>query len=347
LALLLFILLSTSSVHSKTINVNPISLSVDLDCGSLLKACKTLDVALKIAEDGDIISLSVGTHLISASIVVNNNIEVTIKGKGKALTTIKLLDGVSIDLYQVNLIMFDLTISGGKGLSINAMAQVLDVLGVKVDLNVHIYRCKFLNIDGGLQLYSPDPELFGVLGSIEAVIENVIFSGSVDLAVTIGTNVDVTFNACVWLGNLNGVLRLFGASNNSQCPKVTISACTFKNNQAADSLITAGTNNCDDLLVFVGVNLFQQNIATVLLGYQGESQNWNYSCDDCDLKLVGNQLEANCGLYCASGDCGVPPAFPDVDVNICLLGIGIDLSVALPVVLPILGPLPISLPVAL
>jgi len=346
LGLFLFLLLASELVHSKTINVNPKSTATAAGCGSLSRACKTLKAALNVAVDGDIISLSAGIHPVAVSIVLDKNIHITIQGKGLDLTTLQLSAGVLIDLYQVHLSLFDCTVSGGLGISVSAMANILDIVNIdinlSVNLDVNIARVKFENCVGGLKLYAPDVDLFGVFGSINAVVDACVFVGIFDeVAVTIGTRVDVTFSACQFLDNLNGVLRIFGDSNNFQCPLVRLDACVFVGNQANTSLIVAGTVDCNDLVVFVGLNVFQNNVAKVLLGYLDIALGWNYGCEDCEFQIEDNQCDSNCGTICIGSDCSSPPAFPGVDVDICLAGINIDLSLPLNLPLPAL---PVQIP---
>jgi len=346
LSVILCVLISIS--QARTIYVDPTSTAVAPRCGGLDNACRSLKAAFKICDDGDIISLSVGIHEVEVSLVLNKNIALTIQGKGKTLTAIKLARGVRIDLFQVNLDLLDLTVSGGIGISVNAMARVLGLvdLSVHVDINVNIRRVQFLNNRQGLILYAPDPDLLGVFGSINANVEACIFIGGLDVAVTVGTKVDVTFSRCKWLNNKNGALQVGGATKNNQCPLVRLDACIFRGNVAKASLIIGGTSNCDDLLVFVGINVFDTNVAVVLLGFLtlDVSLGWNYQCDDCDLRLRGNEVQSNCGAFCEKKRCDPPPAFPGVDVDICVGGLGIGLTLPISLPLPLIPNLPDILP---
>jgi len=332
--------LACEFAQARTIYVDPTSSAVAPRCGGIDNPCISLKAAFKICKDGDLISLSAGIHPVSVSLSLNKNIAITIQGKGKTLTAIKLARGVSIDLFQVNLDLLDLTVSGGIGISVNAMARVLGLvdLSVHVDINVNIKRVQFLNNRKGLILYAPVPDLLGVFGSINANVEACIFIGGLDVAVTVGTKVDVTFLQCKWLNNKNGVLQVGGDSKNNQCPIVRLDTCIFRGNVAKASLIIGGTSNCDDLLVFVGINVFDTNVAVVLLGFLTVdlSLGWNYQCDDCDLRLRGNDVQSNCGAYCEKKRCDAPPAFPGVDLDICVGGLGIGLSLPISLPLPLI-----------
>jgi len=308
-----------------------------------------LKAALAVCVDGDIISLSADVHLVVESLLLDANIALTIQGAGKGKTTLQLSDGVLIDLYQVNLELLDLTVSGGLGISVNAMAQVLDILNinldVSLDLNVHLARVKFEDCVGGLKLYAPDPDLFGSFGSITALVEACVFIGLHDeVAIAVGTRVDLTLSLCEFTSNLNGVLRIFGDNNNNQCPSVTIDACVFVGNKAGNllGLIVAGTIDCNDLIVFVGLNVFENNVAKVLLGFLDSALGWNLLCNDCDFNFSKNKITSKCGTLCPSGDnsCTSPPSFLSADVDICVAGIQIDLDIDLPIILPAL-PIPI------
>lgn len=348
-SVLLCLLIASEFAQARTIYVDPSSSATAPSCGGINNACRTLKAALKICKDGDLISLSVGIHPVSASISLNKPIAITIQGKGKTLTAIKLAKGVSIDLFQVHLDLLDVTVSGGIGITVNAMARVLGLvdLSVHVDLNVNLKRVQFSNCKKGLVLYAPDPALLGVFGSITANIEACLFIGALDVAVTVGTKVDVTFTRCKWLNNQNGVLKIAGDSKHQQCPLVRLDACVFRGNLAEASLIIAGTSGCDDLVVFAGINIFETNVAVSLLGFLTVDVNlgWNYQCDDCEFRFKGNDVQANCGAYCETEDCAAPPAFPGLDVDICVAGLAIGLSLPISLPLPNIPNLPVLPPI--
>jgi len=324
---LLFLLLSSELVLSKTIPCNPKTGSSSTKCRSNQLGCKTLKLALSVCQDGDIIALSAAVHKVPLSIALNANIGLTIQGKGQSKSIIQLDADVAINLFKVNLTLLDVTISGGKGIWINALDKKYDQDGalLNVNLNVVLSKVKFLGNSGCLHLFAPDPDVLGVVGSITATIDNCIFHGAIEeVAVAIGTAVDAIFSSCIWENNLLGAL-LFQGSNSSSCPNVRLNDCQFLNNVANTSLILGGTG-VDDLLTFGGLTSFVGNVAQVLLGFVDNALTWNYGCDSCDFHFSQNQCQAKCGVYCESDECSTPPVFPTVDVNICVGGLGISID---------------------